>query len=68
MKDELLLRLDAFELDEPGVAFPFSARLAHENGWSRGFARRVIAEYKRFVWLALRAGHPVTPSEEVDEA
>lgn len=68
MKDELLLRLESFEIDEPGVAFPFSARLARENGWTRGFARRVVAEYKRFVWLALRAGHPVTPSEEVDEA
>ena len=68
MKDELLVRLESFELDEPAAAFPFSARLARENGWSRGFARRVIAEYKRFVWLAMRAGHPVTPSEEVDEA
>jgi hypothetical protein len=68
MKDELLVRLESFEIDEPGVTFPFSARLARENGWSRGFARRVIGEYKRFVWLAMRAGHPVTPSEEVDEA
>ena len=68
MKDELLLRLESFEIDEPGIAFPFSARLARENGWSRNFARRVVDEYKRFVWLAMRAGHPVTPSEEVDEA
>jgi hypothetical protein len=68
MKDELLVRLESFELDEPAAAFPFSARLARENGWSRSFARRVVAEYKRFVWLAMRAGHPVTPSEEVDEA
>lgn len=68
MEDELLMRLESFEIDEPGVTFPFSARLARENGWSRGFAHRVIAEYKRFVWLAMRAGHPVTPSEEVDEA
>jgi hypothetical protein len=68
MKDELLVRLESFEIDEPGAAFPFSARLARENGWSRGFARRVTGEYKRFVWLAMRAGHPVTPSEEVDEA
>lgn len=68
MKDELLVQLEALELDEPAATFPFSARLARENGWSRGFARRVIDEYKRFVWLAMRAGHPVTPSEEVDEA
>ncbi|RYD57524.1 MAG: hypothetical protein EOP83_21060 [Verrucomicrobiaceae bacterium] len=68
MKDELLLRLESFEIDEPGVSFPFSARLARENGWSLSYARRVVEEYKRFVWLAMRAGHPVTPSEEVDEA
>jgi hypothetical protein len=61
MKDELLLRLESFEIDEPGVAFPFSVRLARENGWSRSFARRVVDEYKRFVWLAMRRppGDPV---------
>jgi hypothetical protein len=55
MKDALLAELEAFEIDEP-VAFPFSARLARENGWSHDHSRRVIAEYKRFVWLAVRAG------------
>lgn len=68
MKDELLLRLESFEIDKPGVAFPFITRLARENGWSRGYARRVIGEYRRFLWLAMRAGHPVTPSGAVDEA
>ena len=68
MKDELLLRLESFEIDKPGVAFPFSARLAREKGWSRDYARRVIREYRRFLWLAMRAGHPVTPSGAVDEA
>ncbi len=68
MKDELLARIENLEIDKPGVSLPFSARLARENGWSPDFARRVVGEYKRFVYLALRAGHPVTPSEEVDEA
>ncbi|MEK6230809.1 MAG: hypothetical protein N2A42_03075 [Luteolibacter sp.] len=27
-----------------------------------------MTEYKRFVALAMLAGHPVTPSEEVDQA
>lgn len=66
MKDALLARLESYEIDE-AVSFPFSARLARENGWSRRHARRVIAEYKRFLWLAARAGHPVTPSEAVDQ-
>lgn len=68
MKDELLLRLESFEIDKPGVAFPFNARLARDNGWTRGYSRHVVREYFRFVWLAMRAGHPVTPSAAVDEA
>lgn len=68
MKDELLLRLESFGIDQPGVSFPFSGRLARDQDWVPGFARRVTGEYKRFLWLAMRAGHPVTPSEAVDEA
>ncbi len=68
MKNELLARIENLEIDKPGVSLPFSARLARENGWSPDFARRVVGEYKRFVYLAMRAGHPVTPSEAVDEA
>ena len=28
----------------------------------------MVAEYKRFMALAVLAGHPVTPSEEIDQA
>jgi hypothetical protein len=66
--DELRARIQAFTLDEPGSVFPFSARLARENGWTRAHALRVIEEYRRFVYLAMTAGHPVTPSVQVDEA
>jgi hypothetical protein len=65
---ELRARLQAFSPDEPGVVFPFSARLAREQGWTREHARRVTGEYLRFVYLAATAGHPVTPSKMVDEA
>jgi len=65
---ELRARIQAFSPDEPGVVFPFSARLAQENGWSREHALRVTREYLRFVYLAMTAGHPVTPSRAVDEA
>ncbi|MCU0736684.1 MAG: hypothetical protein MUF20_14420, partial [Methylotetracoccus sp.] len=47
---------------------PFSARLARENGWSQDFARRVIEEYKRFLFLVSVSDHMLTPSEAVDEA
>ncbi len=63
----LWARLEAFSLDEPGAALPFSRRLARENGWSPAYARRVIEEYKRFVFLAMEAGHAVSPAEPVDQ-
>jgi uncharacterized protein (TIGR04222 family) len=65
---ELLQRLEQFQMDSPEASLPFSARLARENHWSPTYARRVIAEYKRFAFLAIAAGHPVSPSEVVDQA
>src|SRR5262245_16120996 len=66
--EDLLERLERYALDSQGSVLPFSARLARENGWSRTYARRVIAEYKRFAFLAAIAGHPVSPPEDVDQA
>ncbi len=64
---ELWTRIEDFELDVPNSALPFSRRLARENGWSADFTQRAIAEYKRFVFLAMCADHIVAPSEEVDQ-
>jgi hypothetical protein len=60
--------LSAFNFDDTGDALTFTQRLARENGWSLGFAQRIVEEYRRFLYLALRAGHSVTPSDEVDQA
>lgn len=65
---ELWRHLEAFELDDPAASLTFTQRLARENGWDAPFARRVVQEYKRFVFLAMTAGHEVTPSDEVDQA
>ena len=66
---QLLHRILNFDIDgADGNALPFAARLARENGWSRAYADRVIAEYKRFVFLAMTSGKPVCPSEDVDAA
>jgi hypothetical protein len=67
-EDPLWIRIAGFPLDDPKAKLTFSRRLARDNGWSCYYACRVIAEYKRFCYLALVAGHPVTPSEEVDQA
>jgi hypothetical protein len=61
-------KIKAFAIDRTGDAFPFSARLANENGWSRAYALRVIEEYKRFVCLMATSTHPVSPSDAVDQA
>jgi len=65
---KLRARLRAYSLDEPGASEPFSARLARENGWTAQQAQAVIEEYKRFLYLAMTAGHRVTPSAAVDRA
>ena len=60
-------RLVSLEFDAADVAFPFSARLARENGWMPELARKAIEEYRKFCFLATHAGDPVTPSDEVDQ-
>jgi hypothetical protein len=42
--------------------------LARDNGWPREFTRRVVEEYKRFMFLTTVADHVVSPSEAVDQA
>jgi uncharacterized protein (TIGR04222 family) len=65
---ELRARIQGFDFDRGiNAAFPFAARLARENGWTAEQAERAIEEYRRFVLLAIIAGHPVSPSEAVDQ-
>ena len=64
----LLRRVEAFSLDDEFAAFCFTQRLARDNDWSLAFATRVVTEYKRFMFLAVTAGHGVSPSDQVDQA
>lgn len=64
----LWARLEEMKLDAPGASLTFAARLARENGWTMQHTHDVITEYRRFLYLAARAGHPVTPSDAVDQA
>lgn len=57
---------EAFVFDEPDHPFSFSRLLARENGRSASFTARAIAEYRRFLYLAVATDHEVTPSEVVD--
>lgn len=67
--DEALWQRLADHIIGPADAsLSFIARLARENRWSLPHAERVIGEYKRFCYLAMTAGHEVTPSDAVDQA
>ena len=67
-QDPLWVRLSNYLIGPPDAALSFARRLARENGWRPAHAERVVLEYKRFCYLAVRAGHPVTPSDAVDQA
>jgi hypothetical protein len=56
------------KIDPPGATTRFQHRLEQYNKWTDAFADRVTKEYRRFLYLAARAGHPVTPSDTVDQA
>jgi len=61
-------RLNNHEFDHSSDALGFVDRLARDNGWAKSFATRVVQDYRRFCFLAVYADHPVTPSDEVDQA
>jgi len=66
MFERLRTRVEAYPLDDPRDPAPFSRRVQRECRWSAGKAERAIAEYRRFVILAVAAGHRVSPSPSVD--
>ena len=65
---DLWQRLAAHMIGPADASLSFGARLARENRWSGDYTQRVIMEYKRFCYLAVTAGHEVTPSDAVDQA
>lgn len=60
-------KIQAFSFDPPEATYPFVDRLIKENAWPPEFANRAIEEYRRFAFLAVAAGHPVSPSDAVDQ-
>ncbi len=64
---DLYGRIQAFSFDQPGTQLSFAKKLARENVWSLAHTQRAIDEYKKFVFLAVAAGHPVSPSDQVDQ-
>jgi hypothetical protein len=67
-KIQLLEKLNRMRIEPEGSVATFAARLSNENGWSLDYTDRVLFEYRRFLFLAATLAHPVTPSDEVDQA
>ena len=65
---EIRRQLESFEVSSKEDQLSFLDRLARENQWPKGFTERVYREYLRFIYLAAASDHPVTPSEQVDQA
>jgi uncharacterized protein (TIGR04222 family) len=64
----LYARLATYSFDTPGAPMPYSRRLAEREGWSAPFTEAVIAEYKRFAFLAVTSEHMAAPSKAIDAA
>ena len=60
--------LAAMRIEPAGAKRTFGSRLAQENGWSRDYAARVEAEYRRFLYLMATGDRDATPSDAVDQA
>ncbi|WP_185965601.1 glycine-rich domain-containing protein [Flavobacterium zepuense] len=67
-ENQLWKGIEEFTFDDPGTQLTFAARLACENGWNANYTQRVIAEYKRFIYLCCISPTGVTPSDPVDQA
>ena len=64
--EPLYRRICAYSLEGADLR-SFVQKLTSENGWSLGYAKRAIDEYRRFMFLAVATGHPVAPSDQVDQ-
>jgi hypothetical protein len=69
-KEHLALwqQIATFKLDDPEASRPFSKKLADENKWSEEKTLRVIAEYKKFLFLCVTQPNGASPSPTVDAA
>jgi len=60
--------IQQFVLDEPNATITFSKKLAGQQKWSVAYTERVIAEYRKFIFLCCISPKGASPSKPVDEA
>jgi hypothetical protein len=59
--DPLWLKLAGMNIQGAQAMAPFLQMLETQMGWSKGMASRAMEEYRKFLFLAFRAGHQVMP-------
>ncbi len=67
LADPLWSRIEAYPIDNPDAAHPFSAKLAAEQGWTKTFTLQAIEEYKKFIYLCCISPTGASPGKVVDE-
>ncbi len=66
--DRLWQNIQELTLAEIDAELPFEAKLAYQCHWTMEFSRRVIGEYRRFLYLTQVATSPIAPPGAVDQA
>lgn len=68
MKDQALFEtLTTLPLDSTPGRPAFLDRLCLASGWTRSHARRIIAEYRKFLYLCAVYPEPMAPPGDVDQ-
>lgn len=65
-RDPLWLRLAFLERETAGRQLSLSRLVADTLGCDASMARRLVEEYRRFLFLLMRAGHAVTPPPAIE--
>ena len=65
-RDPLWLRLAFLEREGGPSAAALHRLVERETGWTPDRVRAIIEEYRRFLFLAMRAGHAVAPPPAIE--
>ncbi|MDJ0662221.1 MAG: hypothetical protein QNJ42_22445 [Crocosphaera sp.] len=61
-------KIQAFSLDQSNTKYSYTQRLMDANNWSLEYTKRVIEEYKKFVFLVVISPGSLSPSKIIDKA
>lgn len=67
-ENQLWEKITQFNFNDEDNYFKFVDRLARENDWSLDYAKKVIEEYRKYLFLCCMTTTGVTPSDQVDQA